>query len=153
MNGNTGENRVQRHAAYLVNETLGFHQIPKITMCINLNQHKIASNCKPSKPTNNFNMKACTYQSWVYSKCLSATLISLIQSPLPCICASKIWPSITEVWPELNVQRNTTNEDHWSQLYIIKNQFTITSCTRWLRIPDSKYKKLLVKIRVTSKRI
>jgi hypothetical protein len=137
MNGNTGGTQCKDQIyegimtgskagknvfAYLLNETLGFHQIPKITVCINLNQHKIASTRKPSKPTNNFHIKGRAYQSWVYSKCLPAALSCLIQSPLPCICTSKIWPNITEVWSELKVQRNTSDEDHWSQLHISENQ-------------------------------
>lgn len=50
-------------------------------------------------PTNFMN--TCTYQSRINSKCLSTALSCVIQSPLPCICASKIWPCIAEVWSQL----------------------------------------------------
>jgi hypothetical protein len=42
--------------AHLLNETLGFHQISKITVCINLSQHKMASVHKiiDNRYTNNF---------------------------------------------------------------------------------------------------
>lgn len=55
-------------------------------------------------------MYLTTYQSRINSKCLSTALSCVIQSPLPCICASKIWPCIAEVWSQLET---LTENERW----------------------------------------
>lgn len=89
----------KNQVAHLLNETLSFHQISKITMCINLSQAQNCISSQTNTPTNFMN--TCTYQSRIDSKCLSTALSCFIQSSLPCICASKIWPCIAKVWSQL----------------------------------------------------
>jgi hypothetical protein len=108
--------RPENQVAHLLNETLSFHQISKITMCINLSQAQNGISSQTSTSTNLMN--TCTYQSRIYSKCLSTALSCLIQSPLPGICASKIWPCITEVWSQLE---RLTEKRQWGP-FICNNQ-------------------------------
>jgi hypothetical protein len=85
-------------------------------MCINLSQAQNGISSQTSTTTNLMN--TCTYQSRIYSKCLSTALSCLIQSPLPGICASKIWPCITEVWSQLE---RLTEKRQWGP-FICNNQ-------------------------------
>lgn len=118
----------ENQVAHLLNKALSFHQISKITMCINLGQAQNGISSQTSTATNL--MTTCAYQSRIYSKCLSTTLSCLIQSPLPCICASEIWPCITEVWSQLG-RLKKTDEGHYLKQSEVK--WTGKNCSRRLQ--------------------